>query len=76
MKLVVNIQPFIVQLLNEFFKIINTFFYTLKSIIIYQDSNITVTLYHFFIGLLVISIVIGAFVHINTADNFYTNKKD
>lgn len=76
MRLVVNIQPFIERLLTEFFKMINTFFYILKTIIIYQDSSITVTLYHFLLGLLVISIVIGAFVHINTADNFYSSRKD
>ncbi len=39
-------------------------------------QNFTVSLLDFNIGLVVISIVIGAFLKINRADNFYSNHKD
>ena len=78
---VVDISDFILLVLDEFFSVIEQSVLLLDSIIIVDPTDFgvwgdPVTLFDFSIALVVVSIVIGAFVHVNKADNFYSNRKD
>ena len=69
------------QILNSVFEVIYSCVLTLDDIIVFNAAlfgigDFVVTLLDFNIGLVVISIVIGAFVHVNKADNFYGRRKD
>ena len=76
----VDISNFIILIIEEFFSTISRLVSILDHIIILDRSifglDVSVTLFDFNIALIVVSIVIGAFVHVNKADNFYSNKKD
>ena len=76
----VDISDFILLILDEFIEVIDQAVWLLDSIIIIDGTDFGldfyVTLFDFSIALVVVSIVIGAFVHVNKADNFYSNKKD
>lgn len=76
----VDISDFILLILDEFIEVIDQCVWLLDSIIIFDGTDFgldfVVSLFEFCIGLVVVSIVIGAFVHVNKADNFYSNKKD
>ena len=81
MLLSVDISEFIILVFSQLLDVISEAVYILDSIIIFNGNdfglgNFYVTLFDFSIGLVVISIVIGAFVHVNKADNFYSNRKD
>ena len=77
---VVDISDFVLLILGELFDVIGDVVWLLDSIIIIDGTDFGldfyVTLFDFNIALVVVSIVIGAFVHVNKADNFYSNKKD
>ena len=76
----VDISDFILIILDEFFTVIDQVVWLLDSVIIIDGTDFGldfyVTLFDFNIALVVVSIVIGAFVHVNKADNFYSNRKD
>lgn len=77
----VDISDFVNLILGELFSVLENCAAILESIIIFDASDFgvgsfVVTLFDFSIALIVISIVIGAFVHVNKADNFYSNRKD
>ena len=77
----VDISDFIMLILDQFFSVIENAVLVLDSVIILDLSDFGVwgdyvTLLDFSIALVVVSIVIGAFVHVNKADNFYSNRKD
>lgn len=76
----VDISDFILLILDQFFSVIGSAVSLLESIIIFDGTDFgldfVVSLFEFCIGLVVVSIVIGAFVHVNKADNFYSNRKD
>lgn len=76
----VDISDFIILILDEFFEVIGNAVSLLDSIIIFDGTDFGLdfyaTLFDFSIALVVVSIVIGAFVHVNKADNFYSNRKD
>ena len=77
----VDISDFVLTILSEILNVITHLIMILQSIIIFDASkfgigDFYVNLFDFSIGLVVVSIVIGAFVHVNKADNFYSNRKD
>ena len=77
----VDISNFIVEILNSVFDVIYSCVLTLDDIIVFNASlfgigDFVVSLLDFNIGLVVISIVIGAFVHVNKADKFYGRRND
>lgn len=76
----VDISNFILLILDQFFSTISSLVSILDHIIIIDRSifglDVSVTLFDFNIALVVVAIVIGAFIHVNKADNFYSNKKD
>ncbi len=76
----VDISNFILLVLDKFFSTISSLVSILDHIVILDRSifglDVSVTLFDFNIALVVVSIVIGAFIHVNKADNFYSNKKD
>lgn len=77
----VDISDFVLLILDETFTMLENFAAMLESIIIFDANDFgvgsfVVSLFDFCIALVVISIVIGAFVHVNKADNFYSNRKD
>lgn len=77
----VDISDFILLILSKFFSVLSETVLLLDSIIIFDGNDfdigdVTVSLFDFSIALVVVSIVIGAFVHVNKSDNFYSNKKD
>ena len=81
MLLSVDISDFIVDVLNSVTGLLLRLVNLLDDIVIFNASDFglgdfTVSLLDFNIGLLVTSIVVGAFVHVNKADNFYSNRKD
>ena len=81
MLLFVDISDFIVDVLNSVTGLLLRLVNLLDDIVIFNASDFglgdfTVSLLDFNIGLLVTSIVVGAFVHVNKADNFYSNRKD
>lgn len=81
MFLLVDISDFIVDLWYTLTGFIFTAVSALDNIIIFNGNywgvgDFCVTLLDFNIGILVVSIVIGAFVHVNKSDNFYSNRKD
>lgn len=76
----VDISDFVLSIFGELLSVLEQCVWLLDSIIIFDGSDFGLdfyaTLFDFSIGLVVVSIVIGAFVHVNKADNFYSNKKD
>ena len=78
---VVDISAFIIEITNAVFNVIYSCILTLDDIIVFkaQDFGIgdfVVSLFDFNIGIVVVSIVIGAFVRVNKADNFYSQRND
>ena len=81
MTLHVDISEFVILVFSQLLDVISESVYLLDSIIIFDGNdfglgNFYVSLFDFSIGLVVVSIVIGAFIHVNKADNFYSNRKD
>ena len=81
MSLSVDISFFIVEIFQSLLDVLYSCIVHLDNIIIFNAvhwgiGNFTVSLLDFNIGLVVTAIVIGAFIHVNKADNFYSNKKD
>ena len=76
MLLSVNISDFTFSILGWILTILLTYLNELDNIIILDIDDYSVSLLDFNIALLVIGIVVGAFVHINRADDFYSNRKD
>ena len=81
MLLSVDISNFIVDVLNSVTGLLLRLVNLLDEIVIFNASHwgigdFTVSLLDFNIGLIVIAIVVGAFVHVNKADTFYSNRKD
>lgn len=81
MTLSVDISFFIVEVFQSLLDVLYSCIIQLDNIIIFNAvhwgiGDFTVSLLDFSIGLVVTSIVIGAFIHVNKADNFYSNKKD
>ena len=81
MYLQVDISDFIIDVWYSLTGFIFTAVSAIDDIIIFNGNwwgvgDFEVTLLDFNIGILVVSIVIGAFVHVNKADNFYSNRKD
>lgn len=68
---VIYIGDFIEQILTSVANMIYNYLFFLKNIVLFNTGGRHVTLFHFFIGITVLSILIGAFVHINSADEFY-----
>ena len=81
MRLSVDISVFIIEVFQSVLDVLYSCIIQLDNIIIFNGdhwgiSSFTVSLLDFNIGLVVTAIVIGAFIHVNKADNFYSNKKD
>ena len=81
MFLQVDISDFILDVWYNVTGFILTTLTALDDIIIFNGNwwgvgDFYVTLLDFNIGVLVVSIVVGAFVHVNKADNFFSNRKD
>lgn len=81
MFLLVDISDFIVDIWYNITGFLITALTALDNIIIFNGNywgvgDFYVTLLDFNIGILVVSIVVGAFIHVNKADNFYSNRKD
>ena len=81
MYLQVDISDFIIEVWYTITSFLLTSCTAIDNIIIFKGSDwgvgdFEVTLLDFNIGILVVSIVVGAFVHVNKADNFYSNRKD
>ena len=76
MFLSISISDFIEELFGWILVILLTYLNQLDDIIILDLEDFSVSLLDFNIGLLVIAIVIGAFVRVNKADTFYSNRKD
>ena len=77
----VDISNFILDVINALWNVIYSCVLTLDDIIVFNAQpwgigDFYVSLLDFNIGILVVSIVVGAFVHVNKADNFYSNRKD
>ena len=77
----VDISDFIYTIFLTFFNVLYDVTLQLDTIIVFKGSKwgldaFNVSLLDFNIGLVVVSIVVGAFVHVNKADNFYSNRKD
>lgn len=81
MCLQVDISFFIAYIFSTILEVLLNLLAQLDAIIIFNGENwgldgVIVSLLDFNIGLLVTAIVIGAFVKVSKADNFYSNKKD
>lgn len=77
----VDISNFIIDVLNAVFEVIYSCVLTLDDIIIFNAAlwgigDFYVSLLDFNIGLVVVSIVVGAFIRVNKADNFYSKRND
>lgn len=68
---IIFIGDFIEQIFDSIANMIYNYLYFLKNIVLFNTGGKHVTLFHLFIGITVLSILIGAFVHINSADEFY-----
>lgn len=78
---IVDISGFVYEIFDSLIGVMLTCVDLLSSIIIFDGNRYGVGDFHvnlleFSVGLVVISIVVGAFVHVNKADNFYSNRKD
>ena len=81
MLLQVDISYFIIQVFQSLLDVLYTCIQQLDDIIVFNAvhwgiGDFTVSLLDFNIGLVVTAIVIGAFVRVNKADNFYSNRKE
>ena len=81
MFLSVDISFFIIEVFQSVLDVMFDCIVQLDNIIIFNGvhwglGDFTVSLLDFNIGLVVTAIVIGAFIHVNKADNFYSNRKD
>ena len=81
MFLQVDISEFIIQVFQSLLDVLYTCIQQLDDIIVFNAihwgvGDFTVSLLDFNIGLVVTAIVIGAFVRVNKADNFYSNRKE
>lgn len=77
----VDISSFILDVINSVFDVLYSCVLTLDSIIVFNAQlwgigDFVVSLLDFNIGIVVISIVIGAFIRVNKADNFYSKRND
>ena len=76
----VDISDFVVDIFSQLFEVIFAVCDMQNEIVVFSASSwgvgdFTVSLLDFNIGLVVIAIVIGAFLKINRADDFYSNRK-
>ena len=81
MRIQVDISFFIQEIFSQFLDVLISLFEHLDNIIIFKASDwgvgdFSVSLLDFNIGLLVTAIVVGAFIRVNKADTFYSNRKD
>ncbi len=81
MLLKVDISFFIAYIFSTIVEVLLDLLMQVDNIIIFNGDNwgldgVIVSLLDFNIGLLVTAIVIGAFVKVNKADRFYSNRKD
>ena len=81
MHLKVDISFFIAYIFSTLVEVLLDLLTRLDDIIIFNGENwgldgVIVSLLDFNVGLLVTAIVIGAFVKVSKADNFYSNRKD
>lgn len=80
--LVVDVSSFIVDIFSKLAEVIFTVVDIQNEIIVFNSSqwglqgDFSVSLLDFNIGLVVIGLVVGAFLKINRADDFYSNRKD
>lgn len=80
--LVVDVSSFIVDIFSKLAEVIFTVVDIQNDIIVFNSSqwglqgDFSVSLLDFNIGLVVIGLVVGAFLKINRADDFYSNRKD
>ena len=73
MYLSVDISNFISQLFYMFVGVLVQYFNAIDNVIILHRQGFSITLLDFTIGIVVVSIVLGAFLHINRPDDFYNN---
>lgn len=80
--LVVDVSSFIIDIFSKLAEVIFTVVDIQNEIIVFNSSqwglqgDFSVSLLDFNIGLVVIGLVIGAFLKINRADDFYSNRKE
>lgn len=80
--LVVDVSSFVVDIFSKLAEVIFTVVDIQNEIIVFNSSqwglqgDFSVSLLDFNIGLVVIGLVVGAFLKINRADDFYSNRKD
>ena len=75
MFLVVDISEFVNDLFQMLVGFLLTYFQFLDGIVILHRSGFSITFLDFTIGIIVVSIVLGAFLHINKPDDFYVDKR-
>lgn len=80
MYLNVDISDFVYQIFWQLFSILSQWFDTMHHIIIFDSSrwgvsdSFQVSLLDFCIGILVVSIILGALLRLTKADEFYANR--
>lgn len=74
MFLSVDISDIVYRLFYEFIGYLVLYLRTIDDIIILHRQGFSITLLDFLIGLVVVSIVLGAFLHINRPDTFYNDR--
>ncbi len=78
----VSISSFLVEVFQSVVGVLFEVFGAMDQIIIIDgadwslDSSIHITLLDFNIGLTLTAILVGAFVRLNRADEFYNNRRD
>lgn len=78
---VVDISTFIIQIFQSVIDFLYSCVLTLDNIIVFNAQHwgigdFVVSLLDFNLGIVVISIVIGSFIRVNKADNFYSKRND
>lgn len=74
MYLNVDISNFIYELFYMLLGVLHQYFTAIDSVTILHRQGFTITLLDFTIGIVVVSIVLGAFLHINRPDDFYNDR--
>lgn len=69
-----DLTDIIIRLYTMFIGFIITWYNCWDSIIILRIGDIRATVLDFFIGITVVSIVLGAFLRISSADKFYGDR--
>lgn len=81
MRLYVDISDWIVVIFSQLLDVLTECVSLLENIIIFNGNtfgigDFVVSLFDFSCALVAIGIVVGAFIRLNKADNFYSNRKD